>query len=46
MTALTTPHERALALLFTELEAAAAEQGEAFPGTPGTLTARSNESAT
>ncbi len=46
MTALTNPHERALTLLFAELENAAAEQEEAFLGTPGTLTERSNESGT
>jgi hypothetical protein len=43
MTALTTPHERALTLLFTELESAAEEQTEAFLGTPGSLAERTNE---
>jgi hypothetical protein len=44
MTLLTTPHERALTLLFAELESAATEHGEAFLGTPGALTERTNES--
>jgi addiction module HigA family antidote len=43
MAALTTPHERALTILFTELESAASEPAEAFLGTPGTLTERINE---
>jgi hypothetical protein len=46
MTALTSSHEKALALLFTELEATAAEQREAFLGTPGNLTQRTNENGT
>lgn len=46
MASLTTPHERALTLLFTELESAASERAEAFLGTPGTLTERTNESGT
>jgi len=46
MTSLTTPHERALTLLFTELEGAAAEQSEAFLGTPGALAQRENENGT
>lgn len=46
MTALTTPHERALTLLFIELESSASEQREAFLGTPGTVTERTNESGT
>lgn len=43
---LSSPHERALTLLFSELEAAAAEQAEAFLGTPGVLTERANETGT
>ena len=39
-------HEKALSLLFSELEAAAREQPEAFLGTPGNLTRRSNDSGT
>jgi hypothetical protein len=46
MTPLTSPHEKALALLFAELEATATEQREAFLGTPGNLTQRTNESGT
>jgi hypothetical protein len=46
MTALTSPHEKALILLFAELEATATEQREAFLGTPGNLTQRMNESGT
>ena len=46
MTALTSPHEKALTLLFAELEATATEQREAFLGTPGNLTQRTNESGT
>jgi hypothetical protein len=46
MTALTSPHEKALTLLFAELEATATEQREAFLGTPGSLTQRTNESGT
>jgi hypothetical protein len=46
MPALTTPHERALTLLFAELESAATEREEAFLGTPGTLTERTNDSGT
>jgi hypothetical protein len=42
MTTLTIPHERALTLLFAELESAAEEQAEAFLGTPGSLAERSN----
>jgi hypothetical protein len=36
------PHERALMLLFAELESSAAEQVEAFLGTPGTIDERTN----
>lgn len=43
---LTTPHERALTLLFAELERGAAEQGKHFIGTPGTITERSNAQGT
>ncbi|GAC1661502.1 MAG: GSU2403 family nucleotidyltransferase fold protein [Candidatus Dormibacteraceae bacterium] len=46
MTMLTSPHEKALTLLFAELEATAGEQREAFLGTPGNLTQRANESGT
>jgi len=46
MTSLTISHERALTLLFAELESTAAEQGEAFLGTPGTLTERTNDNGT
>jgi hypothetical protein len=46
MAVLTTPHERALTLLFAELEASAAGQAQAFLGTPGTLTERTNENGT
>jgi hypothetical protein len=46
MPLLTTPHERALTLLFAELETGAAEQGEVFLGTPGSLTERTNENGT
>src|SRR6202140_448302 len=46
MTSLTTPHERALTLLFAELQGAAAEQGAAFLGTPGALAERNNDNGT
>ena len=46
MLSLTTPHERALTLLFSELEGVAAGQTEAFLGTPGVLTERTNENGT
>jgi hypothetical protein len=46
MASLTASHERALTLLFAELESTAAEQGEAFLGTPGTLTERTNDNGT
>jgi hypothetical protein len=46
MTAVTSPHEKVLILLFAELEATATEQREAFLGTPGNLTQRMNESGT
>jgi hypothetical protein len=46
MAALSNAHERALTLLFAELEATAAEQREAFLGTPGNLTQRTNENGT
>jgi hypothetical protein len=46
MTTLTTRHERALTLLFSELEATATEQPDAFLGTPGNLTRRTNDSGT
>jgi hypothetical protein len=46
MTVLTTPHERALTLLFSELERSASEQFEVLLGTPGTLAERTNETGT
>lgn len=42
---LTSPHERALTLLFAEIESSAG-QNEAFLGTPGNLTERVNETGT
>lgn len=39
-------HEKALNLLFSELDATAREQSEAFLGTPGNLTVRKNETGT
>jgi hypothetical protein len=46
MTVLTTPHESALTLLFSELERSASEQFEVLLGTPGTLAKRTNETGT
>jgi hypothetical protein len=46
MALLTTPHERALTLLFAELEGVLAKHGEALLGTPGALTERTNENGT
>lgn len=46
MAVLTTPHVRALTLLFSELEGVAAEQAEAFLGSPGALTERTNDNGT
>jgi hypothetical protein len=46
MTSLIASHERALTLLFAELESGAASEGEAFLGTPGTLDERVNENGT
>jgi len=46
MATLTTPHERALNLLFAELERGAREQGQAFMGTPGSVAERSNAQGT
>jgi hypothetical protein len=46
MAILTTAHERALTLLFSELERSAAEQSEVLLGTPGTLAERTNETGT
>ncbi len=43
---LSSPHEKALSLLFAELQSTAEEQSEAFLGTPGNLTQRTNESGT
>ncbi len=45
-TVLTTPHERALTLIFSELERSASEQSEVLLGTPGTLTERKNDTGT
>jgi hypothetical protein len=44
--ALTAPHERALTLLFSELEGVLAKNRAAFLGTPGALTERTNENGT
>ena len=46
MALLTTPHERALTLLFSELESAVSGPREAFLGTPGSLDERTNENGT
>jgi hypothetical protein len=46
MATLTAPHERALTLLFSELDGAAGEQAEAFLGTPGSIDERMNETGT
>jgi hypothetical protein len=46
MATLTTAHERALTLLFAELESTASEQATAFLGTPGTLAERTNDHGT
>jgi hypothetical protein len=46
MPTLTTPHERALTLLFAELQESATRQTEAFLGTPGTLGERNNDNGT
>lgn len=46
MATLTTPHERALTLLFAELQSTAERQAEAFLGSPGALAERSNETGT
>jgi hypothetical protein len=46
MASLSIPHERALTLLFSELESVAAGQSQAFLGTPGALTERTNENGT
>jgi hypothetical protein len=43
---LSTAHEKALMLLFAELESTATGQSEAFLGTPGALTERSNDNGT
>src|SRR5258708_20372303 len=45
-TEITKPHEKALMLLFAELESTAAEQRHAFLGTPGAITERTNENGT
>jgi hypothetical protein len=46
MAFLITSHERALTLLFAEIETAAASQTEIFLGTPGALAERTNENGT
>lgn len=46
MPILTTPHERALTLLFEELAALASAQGELLLGTPGTIAERRNAQGT
>ena len=46
MSALTTPHERALTLLFSELASTAAGQTEMFLGSPGSLAERTNDTGT
>jgi len=46
MAVLTTPHERALTLLFSELESTVSGPREAFLGTPGSLDERTNENGT
>jgi len=46
MAALVTDHERALTLVFAELGGVAAEQSQAFTGSPGTLAQRTNETGT
>lgn len=46
MAALTSPHERALTLLLAELENTVSAQKEAFLGTPGALSERTNENGT
>ncbi|MBV8496850.1 MAG: hypothetical protein JO361_08725 [Gammaproteobacteria bacterium] len=46
MATLSSPHEKALTLLFAELASTAAQQRAAFLGTPGNLTERSNASGT
>lgn len=46
MPSLTTPHERALTLLFAELASSAARQTEAFLGSPGSLAERINDTGT
>lgn len=46
MATLTSAHERALTLLFSELQSTAERQAEAFLGSPGTLAERTNETGT
>jgi len=46
MAVLITPHERALTLLFSELESSVSTLREAFLGTPGSLDERTNENGT
>jgi hypothetical protein len=46
MTTLTSAHERALTLLFSELHSVAERQDEVFLGSPGALTERTNHTGT
>ena len=46
MATLSTPHERALTLLFSELTRTAAEDAQALIGTPGTIATRRNAQGT
>jgi hypothetical protein len=46
MATLTIPHERALTLLFSELQSSAEQQRAAFLGSPGALAERTNETGT
>jgi hypothetical protein len=46
MATLTAPHERALTLLFSELQSGAERQGDAFLGSPGALAERTNDTGT
>jgi hypothetical protein len=46
MAELTVPHERALTLLFSELDSTLAKNRDVFLGTPGALTERTNENGT
>ena len=46
MATLTAHHERALSLLFSELQSTAERQGDAFLGSPGALAERTNDTGT